>query len=68
MARQTFQLENINTITIFFINEMIRLQDIIYALDCNANFISLRQLYEINIIFINNKDSMALMWKGQKLA
>lgn len=65
---QTLRAESIGTIAIPFANGTVKLKGVAYAPDCDANLISLRQLCESNITFVNDKSHMKLMQGGRKVA
>lgn len=65
---QTLWTENVSTIAISLINRIIRLKNVAYTLDCNANLISLKQLCKSNITFVDDKNNLTLIEKRQEIA
>lgn len=64
---QTFWAESIGTVAIPLTNGTIRLKNVAYIPECDANLISLGQLRESNITFVDNKDNMTLMQGGREI-
>lgn len=47
-------------------NKTIRLEGVVYISNCNIDFISLEQLCKNNIMSIDNKDNMTLIYLREK--
>lgn len=60
-SSQTFWIESVGTIAIYFINKTIRFEGIVYILNYNTNLISYGQLCKSNITFVNDVKSMTLI-------
>lgn len=66
---QILQAKSIGTIAIPIANEfLLKLGNVIYTSNCNSNLISLAQLHDSNIIYINNFEVMILIQLGQLIA
>ena len=68
-GRQTFCAESIGTIAILLANKStIKLEGVAYAPECNSNLISLGQLRDSKITFVNNVDVMTLLQRISPIA
>ena len=66
---QTLCAESIGTITIPLDDgSSLRLEGVAYAPKCDSNLISLGQLRDSNITYVDNPDAMTLMQGGQAIA
>lgn len=66
---QTLRAESIGTIAIPLDDgSSIRLERVAYAPECDSNLISLGQLRDSNITYVDNPDAMTLMQGGQAIA
>lgn len=66
---QILQAESIGTIAIPLTDRSsLKLRNVAYAPDCDSNLISLGQLHDSNIVYIDNTKAMTLMQSGQPIA
>lgn len=62
---QVLYFKSIDTIAIFFVDKLsLKLNNIVYAPDCNSNLILLRQFWESDITSINNIEIITLIQAG----
>lgn len=61
----TFYAKSIRIIAISLDDgSSIRLERVVYASKCDLNFISLMQLHDNNITYVDNSNTMTLMQRG----
>lgn len=66
---QVLPAEGVGTVAIPFSDgSSIELRDVAYATGCDANLISLGQLRESDIKYVNNPEAMTLMRSGRPIA
>lgn len=66
---QILQAESIGTIAIPLADgSSLKLRNVAYAPDCDSNLISLGQLCDSNIVYVDNAKAMTLMQSGQPIA
>ena len=66
---QILRAESIRTIIISLADRSsLKLRNVAYAPDCDSNLISLGQLCDSNIVYVNNAEAMTLMQSGQPIA
>ena len=66
---QVVRVKEIENVAISLVDKtFLELQDIAYASDCDANLISLCQLYDSNIQYIDNPEAMTLMQSKRPIA
>ena len=66
---QILWAERIGTIAIPLADgSLLKLRNVAYAPNCDSNLISLGQLRDSNIVYVNNAEAMTLMQSGQPIA